>query len=196
MKFLALFISDLFHPVIFFLIMPYLVVYRQTTDSAYALKWMLFSSVFIVLGILLLIVGRLRGTFSDGDITKREERFRFYFFMAILAFLYLFVTIYFKGFFFSVSVIAIGVLLAIVTFWIVNYYIKSSIHIGVATAFVSTVAIMYGSIGFYMAAIVLPLLIWSRLSLKKHTPYEIIAGAGLGFVITSITFYLGLLLYQ
>lgn len=193
MKFIAQLISDIFHPILFFLIMPYLVVYRQTYNSAYAFKWTLFSSVFLVLGIMLLVIGRLRGVFSDEDITKREERYRFYVFSALLSFVYLCAALYFKGLFFSISVVALGIFFTVLLFWVVNYFIKSSVHVGVASAFVSTVVIMYGSIGIWLAVIILPLVIWSRLLLRKHTKYEIIAGAALGFVTTIVTYHIALL---
>jgi len=77
-KFLATLLSYFFHPVILALLMPYLLIYRQTTDISYAVKWEIFSSVFIILGVILVILEKKRGIFSDYDLSKREERWKFF----------------------------------------------------------------------------------------------------------------------
>ena len=72
--------------------------------------------------------------------------------------------------------------------YIINLRWKISIHaMGVAGP---TTALIYsfGPVGGFMGLILLPVM-WSRLYLKKHTPAQLIAGASLGYLLTSIQFF-------
>lgn len=68
---------------------------------------------------------------------------------------------------------------------IINFYWKISIHaMGIAgptAAFIFT----FGAVGVLMGLII-PLVMWSRLKLKKHTPLQVIAGSLLGLLLTWI----------
>lgn len=188
-------ISYLFHPVLFFLLMPFFVVYRYTDSGLYALKWMVFSSIFIVLGILAIIVGRFRGKYSDFDLSKKEERATFFKVLLFLGFVYLCVAIFFKGFRYPMSIISLGIAIGILCFIIVNHYLKASIHVGVATAFVITSTFLYGKNAFLLLLPVLPVVMWSRFILKRHTPYEMVVGGLLGIIIPYITFVIARFFY-
>lgn len=189
-KILAQILSFLFHPVLFFLIMPFFITYRFTGSILYSLKWLIFSSVFIGLGLILFFLGLLKGFFSDYDLSKKEERYEFYFLILGLAFLYLVASLFFKGIFFPLSIVALGIVFGVFVFMIVNYYIKASVHVGVACGFVISMFLIFGP--FYLLLFwIIPLVAWSRLILKRHTIREVIAGALLGTTITFFTFYLG-----
>ncbi|MDP2649326.1 MAG: hypothetical protein Q8P10_00625 [bacterium] len=189
--FFAKFFSFLFHPVIFFLIMPYIVVYKHTNNNFSALKWAFFSSIFIFIALILLILGRIKGVFSDFDISKREERFKFYFLVFLLAFIYFVIALFFKGVFFPLSIIVFGLIFGLIIFDVINNYLKASVHVGVICAYVTTITIVYGFIGFLFSFWLMPLVFWSRLELKKHTFQEGMAGGFLGAIITIITFLIG-----
>lgn len=192
----AEFLSLLFHPVVFFFVMPFFVVYRQTASPWSAMKWMLFSSLFIDIGIVLLLLGRWRGIFSDLDISKREERTTFYLFALLLALLYLIAALFFKGILFPLSLVALGILCGIPLFFLMNRYVKASIHVGIATSFIITMVVMYGNMLFFFLWWIYPCVVWSRLVLKKHTIPEVIAGTFLGGAITGITLLLGVVFYR
>lgn len=184
---LARLLSFLFHPVIFFLLMPFLVVYRETQSGFYALKWQIFSSLFIFLGIMLALLGRWRGVFSDHELSVKEERSRFYAIVWLLAFSYLVVALYFKGIIFPLSLIALGILLGIVIFEIANRFIKVSMHIAVASAFVLAVGLLFGKVAFTAAVWMVPVAAWARIKLRKHTLGEVIAGGMLGVGVVGLT---------
>ncbi|MDO8461114.1 MAG: hypothetical protein Q7S38_01585 [bacterium] len=185
-------ISLVFHPVVLLLILPYLVIYRQTASEMYALKWVVFSSPFLVIGITLFLVERLRGVFSDSDISHQKERPKFYAIALILAFIYFAVSLFFKGIFFPISIIAFGIIIGLFLFDMVNTRIKASVHIGVYCAFVITVGILYQT---FFPALVLPFLAWSRIKLHRHTILEIITGGVLGSLVTIATFLLAKYFY-
>lgn len=191
MKVLASAVSLLFNPGLFFLIIPFFVVYKETASGLYALKWVIFSSLFIFLGIIYFLIGIIRGTFSDFDLTKKEERKSFYFFAWFLAVIYLLIAIFFKGIFFPLSIFAIGVIIGLLVFEFVNAYIKASIHVGAASTFVVIISLLYGSFGFWGTFWIVPIVAWSRITLKKHTPKEVLIGAMLGSGLSFVIFLLG-----
>lgn len=196
MKLFAKFLSYLFHPILFFLIMPFFVVYRQTESSLYAIKWMVFSSVFILFGVMAILFETLKGDFSDFDISQKEQRMKFYMIMFIIGFVYLFAALYFKGIFFPLSIISLGIALGLIIFAFVSHYIKASIHVAVASAFVATIALLYKNGSIIEIGLIVPLIAWARIILKRHTLFEVFIGGLLGIVITLITFFLGKFIYR
>ncbi len=76
-----------------------------------------------------------------------------------------------------------AVVLLISLFW------KISIHaIGVAGP-LAAIIYVFGYPGL-LFTLLIPLVIWSRLYLKRHTLYQVIAGASLGFTLTALQIYL------
>lgn len=191
MIFFAKFISTIFHPAILILFLPFLVIYRQTGSSIYAIKWQIFSSIFVFLGGFLLYLGEKMGVFSDEEISKRTERGKFYGIISSITILYIAIVIVFKGLLFVPVIIALGVLLGVLIFSLVNHVFKISIHSGVASAFVMTVSLLYGTNAFLAAIWILPVVVWARLVLKKHTFIEALSGALVGGVITIGTYFIG-----
>lgn len=193
---LARFFSFVFHPLFFSLVMPFFIEYRHSQSGLYALKWFIFSSAFVFFGALLILFGVFKGIFSDFDISKREERYKFYLILLFLAFSYFMTTIAFKGTLFPLSIMGYGIIVGIFVFDVVNYFIKSSVHVAVATAFVLSIGLLFGfwfSVAFFW---LIPVVAWARIKIKKHTFLEIISGAFLGAFITLFTLFLGKMLYS
>lgn len=194
MKLFARFISWIFHPVFFALLVPFLLMYHETANAFYALKWVAFSAGFLVLALFIFFCIRPKEFFSDFDIYKREQRFAFYTISCFIALLYFIVAVYFKGFFFPMSALALGILLGLVFLEIINFYIKASIHVAISCSFVMLVGVLYGRPAFLSTCWIPPLMAWSRYTLKKHTLPEIVAGALFGGFVTILTFSIGKLL--
>lgn len=193
-KILAEIVSLIFHPVLFLLIMPFIVIYKKTQDGMYALKWEMFSLVFVFAALTYFFWEKRRGGFSDFDISKRIERKKFYIFLLFLTCLYLLLSLFHKGLVFPMTIISFGIIFGIALFASVNYFIKASVHMGVACAYVITVTWFYGIYGFLLSFFILPLIVWSRLLLKRHTIKEIIVGGILGSFITLCTFWFAIAL--
>lgn len=191
MIYFAKVVSVVFHPAILILLLPFLVVYRQTESSLYALKWQMFSSLFVFLAGVLVYLGEKSGVFSDPDLTKRNERNKFYAMSIILLLLYIGSVVFFKGIFSLFVVIALGLLFGVVLFAIANHFFKISIHSGVISGFVISLGILYGINIFFVVVWIAPLMIWARLILKKHTLIEAISGGFLGGTITIATYLIG-----
>lgn len=195
-RFIAIALSYLFNPVMFVLLMPYLLIYKQTTSISYALKWELFSAAFIFFGIILVVLERRRGIFSDFDLSKREERWKFFSIALAPVALYLIASIFLKGLFFSTTLISLGIIAGLILFAFFNRFLKPSIHTGIACAYVLSVAILYGQIAFFVSFWTIPVIIWARLKLKKHTFNEILVGGIIGTTVTLLTFLIGKYIYN
>lgn len=196
MKKFATLVSFVLNPLFVAYLVPFLIVYKATDSGWYALKWMLFISLFVSLAVSYFFYGRLRGYFSDFDISKRKERFRFYRLILLLSFVFLCISIFLKGVTFPISILAFGITMGIIAYAIVNLKIKASGHVGVLCAFVITVGFLYGAQSALFLSWTIPLLAWSRLYLKRHTMKEVITGAILGSIITLVTFFIGKVIYS
>lgn len=196
MKRFARIVSFLFNPLFFLFLLPYLAVFRQTNNLLAALRWQVFTSAFLGIFALLLLLGKWRGIFSDFDVSKREERPKLYLIALLLALMYLGSTLFFKGISSAISLMTFGVCVAVIAFAIVNYRLKASGHVGVASAFVLTVSFLYGEGVFFAIFWIVPLVAWSRLVLKRHTLREVVGGGALGAGITIGMLILTKILYR
>jgi membrane-associated phospholipid phosphatase len=187
-KIFAEVVSLVFNPVIFLFALPFMVVYKQTTNFSSAIKWEMFSGFFVVIGLLIIYLGIRRGIFSDEDLSKRKEREEFYYFALVLSFAYLIAALFLKGIFFHLSIVGLGLFLAIIIFTLINRFIKASIHLAALWAFTVAVSLLYGLNYFWFTVWIIPLVAWSRLYLKRHTKKELLVGSMLGILITLATF--------
>jgi len=192
----AEFISTIFHPVIFILSIPFFVVYRQTDSGLYALKWTAFTSAFILIGVMFYLYGRFKGYYTDHDLSIREQRHSFYAMALISALLYFLAAVFFKGIFFPLSIIALGVMLGVIVFELVTYYIKASVHFAAVFGWIVAMWLIYGITPAMASLWIIPLVGWSRLTLRRHTRSELFVGALLGTIVTIFTYVLGRYLFD
>lgn len=184
-------VSFAFHPAVFAILVPFLVVYKESASILYGLKWAFFSSFFLFIAGGLFFILRPKAiqedTDRDFDIAHKENRHMFYSIAALFAVLYFIISLIFKGVFFPLSIVALGILFGIILFDVLNYYIKVSVHAAVVTAYIITFGVLYGILPFLGVVWTLFLVIWSRLYLKKHTNAELLAGVLMGTVVTLAT---------
>jgi hypothetical protein len=187
-------ISLIFHPVFFSLFIPFLIVHKVTGNILYSLKWTGFSAGFLLIAVILFYLIRPKEFLSDFDITHREQRHIFYSITLLAAVLYFIASLLFKGILFPLSIISLGLILGLVSFDIINYYIKASIHMAVVSAYVVSVALIYGLIPFFIFVWLLLLVGWARLYLSRHSQAEVLAGMLLGAFIPIVTYFIAMLL--
>lgn len=189
--FFAEFFSSVFNPIVFLFLMPFLIVYRETASIAYALKWQLFTSVFIMIAITFLLFGLHKRIFSDVDLTKREERKEFYKIALILSASFLLSSILFKGPIFYISFAAAGIVAGTLILSFINQFTKASVHLAVATSFVTTIGILYGFNVFICIFWIIPVTLWARHYLGKHTAFQMFIGSLVGLFVTIATLFVG-----
>lgn len=181
-------ISFFLGPVFILFPIPFILVAKFTQDYSYALKWAIFSYAFILAVALFVIVGVILGVFSNFDVSKRKQRPLLFSFSAFAAFCYLLSLLILDG----PKILFIGffaLVLGLTAIIIINRWIKASIHLATATAVFLFIGIVYKGYFFFLLALI-PLLAWSRVKTKEHTPIETIIGSVLGIVITLIVYFI------
>lgn len=179
-------ISFFLGPVFILFPIPFILVSRFSRDYSYALKWAIFSYAFILAVVLFVIIGVVLGVFSNFDVSKREQRPLLFSFSVFAAFCYLLSLlilnapkILYVGFF--------ALVLGLTAIIIINRRIKASIHLATAAAVLLFVGIVYKGFFFLLLGLI-PLLAWSRVKTKEHSPMETIIGSILGIVITLVVY--------
>lgn len=179
-------ISFFLGPVFILFPIPFILVAKFSQNYSYALKWAIFSYAFILVVALFVIAGVLFGVFSNFDVSKREQRPLLFSFSAFAAFCYLLSLLILDG----PKILFIGffaLVLGLTAIIIINRWIKASIHLATATAVFLFIGIVYKGY-FFLLFLLIPLLAWSRVKTKEHTPIETVIGSILGIVITLIVY--------
>lgn len=179
-------ISFFLGPVFILFPIPFILVAKFSQDYSYALRWAIFSYAFILVVALFVIAGVLSGVFSNFDVSKREQRPLLFSFSAFAAFCYLLSLLILDG----PKILFIGffaLVLGLTAIIIINRWIKASIHLATATAVFLFIGIVYKGY-FFLLFLLIPLLAWSRVKTKEHTPIETVIGSILGIVITLIVY--------
>ena len=129
---------------------------------------------------VVLLAGVRSGRWSDSDVSVRKERQRFFpwavpFSLAGVVVLRLI---------HAPNYILRGALVTLVLFlcaWIVNFWLKLSLHALFAfycATILFQIGLLWGATGFLLAILVA----WARLFLRRHTPIELVAGIMLGLI--------------
>lgn len=188
---LAEIISFLFHPIVFALFVPFLIIYHQTANAYYSLEWMGVSAFFLIIACIVFFLTRRKEFFSDFDIAKKEKRFAFYSISCIICIVYFIMAVLYKGIFFSLTILSLGIVIGLIILEMVNFYLKVSLHETVVAAFAVTVGLLYGFGAFFLSLWLVVLVGWARFKLKKHTRQELFVGIIVGCLITLITYAIG-----
>jgi len=184
---LAIIISRLFDP-----------VWLIPGMLALAAGWSLFNGLrwrFII--ILLLIDGLIPFLYfvhllstkevSDWDTTKREQRIKLYGFTLVCHSIGV-IMAWLLGKIILAKILLIFLMLAVV-FTLITLVWKISIHTGVSSAAVIFLSFLFGWSWLWLFLIV-GLVAWARVIMKKHSLLQVIAGAGLAAGIIILGFYL------
>ena len=192
LKNLARIISFLSSPFVLLLPTPFILVFKETGNIFYSLKWTFFSYIFLFSVVFFVLLGMFLGFFSDYDVSKKEERPKLFAFGGIITFLYLGSLILLNGPKVLYLVI-FGIILGVFTISLVNNWIKASIHTATVSAFTLFLIILFGNM-FIPILLLIPAMAWARVKIKKHTLQEALVGGFLGIVLTIIVYGIGRLI--
>ncbi len=192
---LASFISFVLNPLFILVFLPFFLVYKSTADVTLGLWWTGYTFLFLMLLAAFTVYAVKRGIFTDLDVSRRDQRPIAFSIALVLA------AIYIAGLYLFRSpvvlkVIAIGVTIGIVVLSLVNTRIKASIHMATFSGLLMGLALGYGGY-FFVLFLLIPILGQARISLKRHTPKEIVTGGFLGTLISlGIYSFLRFLIYK
>lgn len=133
---------------------------------------------------LMMVWSYSRGKISDWDVTKREQRYGLYFWTLTCHLFGLVLAIY-TGKILLVKILFIFWLLALL-FAVTTVFWKISVHAGVNGALVAFFNYFFGWDKYWWLIIVLLLVLWSRVEIKKHTPAQVFWGASLALGLTTV----------
>lgn len=184
----AMTISNIFNP--YYLSVPFfLFVAIATSDNLImALVYWLVSAAFFSFLPAWDIGRRIsRGSVSDPHIDRREDRIRPFMFslfsaVAGLAAIYLVgAPVEMRAI--SWSVVILGVFITLITvFW------KVSLHAAGITATTFILTALYGPV-VLPVFICIPVVLWARYVLNKHTPAQLLAGSAIAITVSAGVFW-------
>jgi len=182
MKKLAIFISRLFDV---FLEIPVILLLAtqlvQTNISWQKIYLISFFFIFL-LPILCFLFFLKKKIITDWDVTKREERY------GIFSFTFLSIIICLTTFYLlnekALLLFYIKLFLPIFIFFFITFFWKISGHMLVNTIFILLLYLYINkSIILYLGIILLLLVGWARINLKKHTLVQVVCGTLLPLLI-------------
>ena len=180
--------SDIVNPFSLSLVMLLLLSFKSAATTLAALKWSLISLAVSVLPVFIVIVFLVRHGKLDGIfIRARQQRNWIYLLATVCVVLGCMVLCYLGA---PKVLVAsfVAALLAMALFMFINLWWKISVHTAFVAASVTVLIVLYGVLGT-VAAVLLPLMVWSRVKLEHHSLAQVATGALLAALIVVGVFY-------
>ena len=180
-------ISFLFNPVMMLVFLPLLLVYRTTGDVVLAMAWTVYTMIFLIAISFFVVYGVHKKIFTDLDVSVRTQRPLLFTVGIIMTLVYLW------GLFFLngpkiLTLVTEGFLLGVLLMAIINTRLKISFHVSTVSSLLFTMAIVYQGY-YYLTLLLIPVVAWARLRIKRHTLAETVVGACFG-ILLSLGMYL------
>ncbi|MBE0447040.1 MAG: hypothetical protein IBX64_02880 [Actinobacteria bacterium] len=180
-------ISDLLNPYYssspFFLLVA---IGSSKSIGAAIIYWLILTLFFSALP-LWDIKRRIRlGLVKDAHISTREDRIKPFIFSLSCAVLGL-IAVYLASAPEAIKAISWVVVLTGIVITIITIFWKISLHAAGITSIVLALVFLYGKIAAPIVILV-PLVIWARFTLRKHTPTQLAAGTLLAATIVLMVF--------
>jgi len=181
--------SNILNPFLVSLIIILVLSFESTSSTLDALKWSLILIVLSVLPVFSVIIYLVHNERLDGVfISTREQRTKIYWLAGVCASAGCIILAYFGAPSILVAAFVVG-LSAVVIFMCINLWWKISLHTAFITASVTALVILYGWIAA-VTGLLVPLMCWARIELKRHSLAQGATGALLGALIVVVVFYL------
>jgi membrane-associated phospholipid phosphatase len=178
-------VSNILSPAVVSVPLVFLIAFYPAPTQPTALVYALVTLFFLSIGPLLyIIIGIRLGKFTDIDVSVRTQRtgpFLFGMGSALVGLLILMRTSGPKNLetLLLITILS-GTILMIITLWW-----KISLHASTIAGAVTILTALYGTI-ILPAYLLVALVSWSRVVLRRHTTVQVIAGAALSIVLTTL----------
>ncbi len=187
--------SNILNPLFLGLVLIVLFSFAATSSTLEALKWSLILIALSIVPVYLILVYMVKKGKIDNIFTVvREQRTRIYMVAGICAVVACLILILLEA---PPELVATAIagLSSAVIYMCVNLWWKISLHTAFVSASVVLLVILYGWVAM-VSIVLLPLMFWSRVELKRHSPAQVVAGAILAALIVSVVFYVFLPWYS
>lgn len=184
---MARIITNVLNPFLLSLLILVLLSIKSSTSTEEAIKWSLIGlalSVFPVFTVVIYLVSKkkLDGIF----INPREQRHRIYLLAILCAVIGYIILVVLDAPQLLVATFAAG-LAAVIVFMAINLFWKISLHTAFITASVTVLIIVYGGVAAWTVLLV-PLVAWARIEMKRHNPAQVLTGSVLACFIVTVVF--------
>ena len=181
--------SNILNPLSVSLVLILLLSFKSASSALDAVKWLLISlavSIVPVFSVIIYLVRKQR--LESPFIITRKQRTRIYLLAGVCAGIGCIIFPYLEAPPMLIATFVAG-LSAVIIFMCINLLWKISLHTAFVTASVTILIILYGSTAA-VTVVLVPLIAWSRIELKHHSPAQVITGALLATLIVVVVFYL------
>jgi len=182
-------VSYIFHPLL--IVIPTLVIAMVRLGSTFweAVFWTVLSVAIVNLPMALLLFWGVRsGKYSDASVSIREQRTSIYAVGGTCLVILLAVLIIGKAPVVIIACLISAVIATALGYWI-NRYTKLSLH-SAAMAGCTAVLLWTAPLIGVIMAVFAPLVGWSRIRLKHHTPMQILIGWMVSMICVFVVFLL------
>jgi membrane-associated phospholipid phosphatase len=182
---LARCISTILAPVTVSVPMVILVALYHTRNLLAALLYAAITLLFLTLGPLVyILLGVRTGKLSDMDVSRRTERAGPFLFSIISIMLGLFILVSLHGPRNLVTALLVTEMSAMVLM-ATTWWWKISVHAATLAGTVTMLVALYGVI-MLPAFVLLVLVSWSRVALRRHTVAQVVMGSLVSIVLTTV----------
>lgn len=179
---IARLLSWILNPIILIVFVPFFLIMKATGDSSVAVIWTGYTLLILGFFTLVLFIGKQKHLFTDLDVSHRTQRPLLFNISALFCLAYILGIFLFHGPFILLAV-GLGIVFGIIVVSFVNTKIKASIHTATIAAIVFALVLVYGRM-FAPLLLLIPLMSWARVKIKRHTISEAIVGAILGSLLS------------
>jgi membrane-associated phospholipid phosphatase len=180
--------SNILNPFVISVIVLILLTLESTSNLKDAIEWMMIAVAISVVPLLITVVCLVRFKRLDGFFTNpREQRNIVYIAASLLGAVDCALFWYFK----APELLAVtftSALITVLVFTLINHFWKISIHTAFIAAAGSVLVIVYG-VAMVWTLVFVPLVGWSRIALKQHSLWQVVAGGLTAAVIVSAVFW-------
>lgn len=182
MKQFAKVVTAIIHPVTLMVPAVFIIVYKNGESPSTAFVWTFIALLFSAIVGGFVLHGVKRGFFKDLDVSVRKQRIILYPFVIGVVFLFMILVLLAHGpKVLEYSSIIFMIALIILDF--INRKIKASVHVAAISALVVGFIFIYGGWAI-LSLLLIPLVGWARVVLKRHTVKEVVVGAGCGIILS------------
>jgi len=183
-------ISSLFDPPVLAIIILFVSIIKSPMNQLETFFWSM--SVVVLNGLiplLFLFYFNKKGYIFDGKLDSTDTRRNR---IPMLVIFLIAVTIEFLGLYFTrqyqpLMAVFTGGIISIALVIVITYYWKISLHAAMITFFVMMGIYLFGW-NLWPIILLIPIVMWSRLVLKRHTIWQLLAGMILAFAVVTVTF--------
>lgn len=174
-------ISLLFNPFLILIFLPFFLVYKSSSNINTSIFWTSYSFIFLLVIAQIVLYYVRRKVFSDLDVSVRTQRpllFKILFIAGIIYISGLYILHAPRVLYVMVFSLLFGVLVANA----INIKIKASLHVATVSALILGLVLGLGA-DFTFLLLLIPIVGWSRVKLKRHTVSETVVGGVVGSLL-------------